>query len=67
LRSLRLSLYQPIIFLFLTNNQITIGAPKIEVTALIGKIISVPGTWEMISQISIIMAPKSKVLQNNIL
>ena len=42
-------------------------SPKIEVIAFIGKIISVPGIWVMLSQISIIIAPKSNVLQNKIL
>ena len=56
--------YQFIILRFRINNQITIGAPKIEVTALIGKDKSLPGSCEILSQINIIIAPKSKVLQN---
>lgn len=35
----------------------TIGAPKIEVMALIGKLYSLPGSWAIVSQRSSNMAP----------
>ena len=44
----------------------TTGAPIIDVTALIGRVISNAGISEIESQKSIIDAPKSKVLQNKI-
>jgi hypothetical protein len=52
----------PIIF-FLTSNQITIGAPNTDVTALIGSVISPPGTCEILSQISTLAQSK---IQNSI-
>jgi hypothetical protein len=51
----------PIIFRFLTSNQITM-APNTDVTALIGSVISPPGTCEILSQISMILA-QNKVLK----
>ncbi len=42
----------------------TTGAPNIEVMALIGKVISIPGIWETTSQTNIVDAPKNKVAQN---
>jgi len=53
--------------LFLINNQITIGAPKIDVIALIGKVKSKPGNCEIVSQSNIISAPNTMVDKNNIL
>jgi hypothetical protein len=41
------------------SNQITTGAPKIEVTALIGNEISVLGICEMLSQINVSMRLKN--------
>ena len=38
----------------------TTGAPNIDVIALIGNVISIPGIWETTSQINIMAAPKSK-------
>jgi hypothetical protein len=49
----------PIIFRFLTSNQITIGAPNTDVTALIGSDISARNLW-ILSQISMILAQKQK-------
>lgn len=42
----------------------TTGAPMIEVIALIGKVKSVPGSCEKISQKIIVIAPNSNVAQN---
>ena len=43
----------------------TTGAPITEVIALIGKVMSFPGTCAMVSQQSITIAPTKSVLQNN--
>lgn len=40
------------------SNQITIGAPNKEVIALIGKVNSLVGNWDIESQINRILAPK---------
>lgn len=44
-------------FLFRTNNQITTGAPIIDVIALIGNVVSNPGNCDAISQNNIIIPP----------
>ena len=41
------------------------GAPKIEVIAFIGKVKSIPGICEMVSQHNINKAPINMVAQNN--
>ena len=44
----------------------TTGAPKIEVIALMGKMVSVPGNWLMVSQNNKVMAPNNTVAKNKI-
>ena len=41
-----------------TNNHITTGAPKILVIALIGSTFIEPGSWAIVSQINIKIAPQ---------
>ena len=60
-------LYQIYIFFFLTNNQITTGAPNNEVTAFIGNVNSLFGNWAKTSQINMIIPPKIAEAGNNIL
>src|SRR6218665_639763 len=55
------------LFFLLTISQITIGAPIIEVIALMGKVNSKPGICENVSQINIIVAPIKSVPANKIL
>ena len=45
------------IFFFLTNNQITTGAPINEVTAFMGNVNSLVGSWAIVSQNSKVIPP----------
>jgi hypothetical protein len=52
---------------FFTSKQITTGAPTMDVMAFMGKVKSIPGIWDTVSQANMIIAPINSVAQKRVL